>query len=501
MIKDFYNKIDSIPRWRFLFFGITAFFVLLTFSPWTCISTPYFLADSSVYALIGKGMCCSDLMPYRDFFDHKGPFVYFFYALAACFGNIKLGLTILQTLWLTYSLLLVYKISRFYISPAHACQIAGVYILVFVLFMGEGANTEELSLPFSLLSLYFSIKYLKSDFSFSDGKYKFYLHFVTIGACIGILCMVRPNNAIISCTCCLVMALNLILHQRWKQFVLITALCCVGFIVFILFFIAYLYTHSLLSDYWYCYITFNSKYAIPQAPVIYVLVQFFRFPFLLLLPLYLWHYYQFRAVYSGWDCILLTFLCLFSFLCACMGQAIPHYLLLCLPAYIYIGILAMKCIEEGYLPSYHKRLIYLFPLYLLWTNNTSCYKATLSAASILRSCHLGTHSTEKAPLEVYKEAMQLARYIPNEEKKDFLCVNMFGREYMYMDTFPCCRLFILQDFLSKQDPSLKSMFSKELASHAPKWLLTKPDEDSDMIPWDSYELFMQTASYKLYRLK
>lgn len=511
MIKDFFTRCDTKPLLLYSLFAVLAIHILLVFSPWTCISTPYFRFDSSVYAVIGEGCIRAGLVPYRDFFDHKGPFVYSFYALAASCGYIKLGLTLLQTIWLTISLILVYRLSRIYLLPSPSWLIVSIFLVLFISFIGEGANTEEISLPFSLLPLYIIIKNLRENFSFSRGVGICFLEFVAIGFCIGILFMIRVNNAVTPCVCCLVLALYMTFNQRWYHLLAITATCCLGCGIVLATYAAYLYSLDALEDYWYCNVIFNMKYASTNANFYRIVQHCLRIPYILLIPFCIWQHKNLK-IKSWWEIGLLVTLSIFSFACTCMGGLYLHYHFLNIPACIYVGIMTICYLQP-------KRRGVWFNVFLL-AGLLLCSAISVAKGGGIQSLnivsyplrerfHPSPNSFVLSTYNSYHEATTLSHLIPEEEKRDFLCYNMFGSEYLYMNALPACRFFILQDFLRTKDDNLKNLMANEYRKSMPKWVLSRRQghqnknehDNSSFIPWDKYELFTQTKLYELYRLK
>lgn len=507
-MNKFFNRLDVSHAKLCALLTLVSFFVILIFSPFSSISTPYFAYDIGVYAVIGKAWWVSDLIPYRDFFDHKGPLVYSFFALAAACGHIKWGLTILQTLFLTCTLYAAYRVSRYYTQPLCAWIVLGLMTYVFIAYNGNACNTEEISLPFSFVALVIFLKNLRSDFLFPQGRKKAFWDFLIIGACIGANVMIRPNNAVAVCSCCLIVAAYLAAHRRWQHLFCITLTCCLGCLLVCLPYMAYFYCHSALDDYWYANFIYNMKYAAHGKGIAGITAQFLRFPFLLLLPVCIWVGSK-RSVCGAWEVAWIVLLSIVSFAVTCMGKQYQHYVILSLPAHVCLCSLVLHVSEQR--KGRGKCLFQLIALLFLGAITIGSREdRTLGMSLKVSTGYFLMQLQHEVPSwfhtkahQMYLEAKELAHYIPDAEKTDLLNLNMYGDEYMYMDTLPCCPYFIIQESLIQnggEDVEMKNKIISAINKSRPKWVLTHPSK-SRLFAWEDYELKASTVHYQLYRIK
>lgn len=508
MNKDFFNRLDISPGKLYALLTVVSFIIILVFSPFSSISTPYFFYDTSVYALIGKAWWGGDFIPYRDFFDHKGPLVYSFFALAAACGHMKWGLTILQTFFMACSLYAAYRVSRYYTKPMYAWVVLGLMVYVFVAYNGCGCNTEEISLPFSFVALVLFLKNLRSDFRFPQGNIKAFWDFLVIGACVGVNLMIRPNNAVAVCCCCLITAAYMVAHQRWRHLFHITVTCCLGCLLVCLPYIAYFYFHSALDDYIYANFIYNMKYAAHGHGLSGVGAQFLRFPFLLLLPVCVWAFAK-RSVIGAWEVAWIVLLAMASFAVTCMGKQYNHYVILSLPAHVCLCSLVFRASERE---RGMRRMKCLLPLVVMFAlgvvtvgsqkdRNVGMSLKTSIGYFLLQSQEKVTSGFLLTTHRMYSEAKMLAQYIPNNEKHDVLNLNMFGNEYLYMETLPCCPYFIIQEsMILNGGTEMKNNILNAVNDSKPKWLLTYPSVVR-FFPMGNYELKAATTHYHLYRIK
>lgn len=141
------NSLKESHWMYYLLFPLLAIVFLLFESSYTSVLNPYYGYDSAVFMVVGKGWS-NGFVPYRDLFDHKGPFLYLMNALGFTINDGKLGVLIIQTIFMTATLFLIYKIGRLYLKKVCAWIIVFVFMFLYCAMISEGNMTEEWSLPF-----------------------------------------------------------------------------------------------------------------------------------------------------------------------------------------------------------------------------------------------------------------------------------------------------------------------------------------------------------------
>ena len=131
---------------------------LLLFSLWTSPFYKYWYGcDASFFTLVGRGIT-EGKVPYRDFFDLKGPYFFFVEALGQCMAKARLGAFLIQVPFAFASLVLIYEISLLFISKRKSILVLIVYLWGFITTLWGGNTLEEFALPLSLFSLYLVLK-------------------------------------------------------------------------------------------------------------------------------------------------------------------------------------------------------------------------------------------------------------------------------------------------------------------------------------------------------
>lgn len=156
LVADRKMKIEakSIVRYvLFLALSLTAMYFCTESSPFYA-RNPW--DDASIYYSIGKGIA-HGYVPYRDMFDHKGPVVFFLYALGYLLTpDFFYGVYLLESLCFSGVLYFSYKIAGLYLDEGMSERIA-VISMIFLLdgsFLVYGGSCEEFTMVIYAAVLY-----------------------------------------------------------------------------------------------------------------------------------------------------------------------------------------------------------------------------------------------------------------------------------------------------------------------------------------------------------
>ncbi|MFR9566481.1 MAG: hypothetical protein SNH13_04405, partial [Rikenellaceae bacterium] len=121
-----------------------------------------YLGDSQIFSMIGHAWA-NGIIPYRDLFDHKGPILFLFYAIAAWMQNGIVGIMIVTAINMTIALRLILSISRKLLpkQPNRIHYLVIILSLIFFRLTHQSAGiSEEFSLIFILFPLLLCVKHL-----------------------------------------------------------------------------------------------------------------------------------------------------------------------------------------------------------------------------------------------------------------------------------------------------------------------------------------------------
>ena len=120
--------------------------------------------DANAFMTVGKGIL-NGIVPYRDLFEQKGPYLYFIYSVAALISNKTfIGVYFLELVAMFINLIFVRKIIKLFYKE-EIYSFLGIIIYCFSAFFvftfGHGGSAEEFTLPLMFISMYYYISYLK----------------------------------------------------------------------------------------------------------------------------------------------------------------------------------------------------------------------------------------------------------------------------------------------------------------------------------------------------
>lgn len=239
-----------------LTFVVLAFLFILLFSYSTSPLFAIETGDSSVFKMMGH-VLLNGGVPYVDYFDHKGPYLYLINAIGESISPTW-GLFPLQVLCMSLSLWLWYKTARLFVRPTYAF---GIVLLTMVSFLGvyeNGNLSEEWSLLPCSLCVYLSLSYLVNCPSERHRYWRSLLY----GLCFGFVFLIRPNDAVMICGGVMTgIFLYIVIRQKQYVSALVNALTFfLGAAVMAAPWIAYFATHNALSAFYFGLIGFNIDY-------------------------------------------------------------------------------------------------------------------------------------------------------------------------------------------------------------------------------------------------
>jgi len=226
MIKSVKAFVGSHPKTSFLFLSLVLSFLSVTFGNgissflYSNFRIDAFTSDPDFFYFTASLMLKGKI-PYIDFYDHKGLYVFYFHALGQLIGG-RVGLYFLELLWLVpvfYFLILTCEEFHFQrrLSVLLAIFFATVLIAQF-----SGGSDEEVELPFISLALYFYVRALNrsSDNDFMIGN-------ILWGVSAGICLNLRPSDCMFALSAVIFYAVHMFSQRRYL-IVLRDAALCVG---------------------------------------------------------------------------------------------------------------------------------------------------------------------------------------------------------------------------------------------------------------------------------
>jgi hypothetical protein len=290
--------------------------------------------DSSVFLTIAKGMLSGQL-PYVDFFDHKGPLLYFIDALGLLIGGYT-GVWLIELLFMFISVLFAYKTARFFGGKSIAFLGTGFSFVVLGSFFEGGNLTEEYVLPFIFISLYIFTKYFFIRAKFTKTE------LTVLGVCFGASLMLRPNMFAVWAAFCMVIFFRKLWKKEYKLIGQYILFFLIGVLFVLLPIVLYLKITGSFDECIDQFIVFNRMYASLSTNSVLIRIQFFARNFMwgighASLPVIIaiiWLLkrprrakYEFHIAYALSLVFSLLFIALSRIRC-------PHYCMILVPLYV-----------------------------------------------------------------------------------------------------------------------------------------------------------------------
>ncbi len=240
---------------QFIFILIISF-ILLTICSMTSFLYPiHNRVDQNCFMTVGRGIV-NGQVPYRDLFEHKGPYVYFMHAAAVLISPASfIGVFFIQFAFLIVFMVYIKKIASLFVSEKVSYYIT-LFTTALILTTNcylRGDNTEEYGFTLITVSIYYLlVHYLKGNNDFVRGRI-FFLNGIFIGFIFW-----SKFNLLGYWGGWLVFSLIPILIKRdYRYFIRSVCLFAAGFIVITIPLIIYFGLNNALYDLFYTYFYCN----------------------------------------------------------------------------------------------------------------------------------------------------------------------------------------------------------------------------------------------------
>ncbi len=407
--------------------------------------------DSAFFQLVGAGMT-KGYLPYRDFFDMKGPWLFFFEYLGELIWYGRTGIFLVQCISFGMTLFLCCRIYRRFFGGKGFWD-CFLMLLPFYVVMAstmEGGNlTEEWSLPFLFGPLYLSMDFLTGEKTEHKPVYG-----MIYGVCFGIISLIRITNAVLICAIVLTITVFLVIGKKWRNLVANGITFLAG--VFLAFLPPLLYFGYFgeIRNMLYCTFIFGVTYGTEgfgfgtgRLFLITLFFSIFMFGILHVKNKRLW----LLAVSNTFGTLITLG----------MGNSSLHDYMLVIPGMLLgVWVLAQSR-REGKVGGSRKLLAmgmsilcFVYPAY------------KLAGAGNLA---LGQLRDGK----VYEHVLETAACIPEEERNAVLGYEAPLRWYTIADIMPCSRYCGWQEHYMELVPEIEADMAEMFADQPPEWIVTK----------------------------
>lgn len=466
LIRAFVDRINSRDNNLPLYFAASAVSLvfLLVFSASTSpLYGSYIGDDSAFFCMVGQGMT-RGLLPYRDFFDMKGPYLFFieFFGQLICYG--RCGIFFLQ--WVNLSLSAVFALKTvhlFGIEPNTRRLLIYIAILpLAAVTFTRGNLTEEFSLVPLLSCLYLCLKYIEARQEGLEYTHPLW-HGFWYGICFGFLALVRITNAALICAIVLSASICMITDKKIGNLLMNGLSFLFGCLLAVLPMFGFFLFRRLFDEMIYCVFHFGYTYSaeLSLGEHLAGLWRVLPWIFILFTPLVITYIFK----DTGWRLrLVMTTGVLATFFGVALGNAYLHYFTLCLPlVLIALSLVSSRRIRSGgtvtFIPAKLLRLVYFI-------------NAIYLASTVFMLLPSTRTAMDDDSDEYEQSVLAMSENIPESERNSVFSYNVDVEWYFYTDDiFPYSKYCGWQNHYIELVPEIEDELVEMFDSNPPKWLV------------------------------
>ena len=433
-------------------FFVSAVIFLVIFSWNTSPLYTFFGYDSSIFKSMGKFMA-DGLIPYKDFFDHKGPIIILIEWLGFGLTKSDYTLLLLQAIFLTVALYGVYKTANVFLSSKKSILLTLFSLIVLSLIVsGQGGNTvEEWILPFIVWSSYFAVRF----FAYKEKEHN-YKYSILYGITLAIAAFSRLTNAIPVLILAGVILIYLIKQKAWKNILKNILAFVVGALIITIPIFIWFAVNGAFNDMIYATFVFNYKYMVVKSFGSDI-IRIFKHTVRYLLPFIFAMVLQIIMIAKKKDVWLNVALLIQSIVAVVMhitSALFPHYLYIWIPTVLITFILVVK--DYGVMKWFARGYVALIVVVFIGTN----FIAFRNYNDYLKDMAV---DYEKCCKDIYS-------HVPDKKDK-ILCVDSNAYFYIITDTEPSYKYYHTQDLHSYYDSKTQEEWNKLIKSNKARYMV------------------------------
>ena len=486
---------------------------LLFFSMWTSPFYKHWLGcDASFFSMAGRSIT-KGFVPYRDFFDLKGPVFFFIEALGQLIHNGKWGIYIIQIPFLSASLILIYETARLFIGRAKSIAVILIVLILHLSVLWGGNCLEEFALPLNLLVLFLTLKQYKHH---STEPLPHKIPLIT-GICFSLIMFSKITAAAPIIGIVIATVIVLLINKQSKGIFYYCLYFILGFLIIFIPIALYFYCNKALLRMLYCVFIIgfkrskdvNSVFTLSNELRLLgcefsVFVGLFHMPCISSLLFKIQNHKNAskdsltKKTYTLPVEISLVLIC----------QGIVSYILLHLGgSFIYYYMTTYPCIILGLI-----MLMYLYNPLALFNNiyegicllllGVLLYTYLPDSINIINN-NLINRNDESYQQEYWQDSLDIAALIPMNERNSVFSFDIDMKWYEATGILPCNPYQVNLQYFISLDPSIDTELKQYFKQTPPKWMLVSHNlpnflpEFNDIIEAD-YECIYDNSVGMLY---
>jgi len=490
--QSFLQESGKDPLWVYPLFFLISIIFLYVFSGCTTPLFNHYGGDSSIFMMMAK-MVIAGKIPYVDFFDHKGPMLIFIEIIGInLHPDDRTGIFILQIINLTFIQILAFKCSRCFLSVPNSLTVILLALIAFSFTIVGGNSSEEYSIFFAFLSLFYTI-----HFSLSPSFYIKSCHLFVMGICGAITFWIRINNSGVVLACILFIFLISLIHKNYNNIKKIIIYFSLGFLAITVPILLYLIYNNALEEMIYATIIFNLKYTdvgfiealeIERNPILHFIKSWIAL--LIQLSGTILFYFKTKNRTVTFLSAILLVICYFS---THIGPAYYHYMTLNLPGMVLGIILILYVFMSGPTKSRYSWVLSFIVLIMLTVYTIGKYNYKV-------------YRTVQDDTSYINETKKIIGMVPGEDRPYVYAHDTSSRFWQIAGLIPNYKYFINQERHILYDPDIIPDIRQMLEDSPPKWIVINKQEyirNKDFLSFlnQKYIFTAKTKHLELYHLK
>ena len=470
-------------------------FVLISAS-WTSPLFPYeYGYDSAWYTLMGRAIT-KGYVPYRDYFDLKGPVFYFLEALGQIIKTGRTGIFILECIASGISSVFVIRICRLYLSRMWSVLILILYYLCYVSLLWGGNTCEEFMLPFSLACIFFTLRSVR-DLKEGGEAEGFEMTAAVSGLAFAVMFLSKPTVASFIVSCLIVCGIYLIRAKTPGVPARMMIYFPAGFLFVVIPVCAYFLLNGAFEDFIYSAFVFAFRrstdyyetFSVEWEKNLCICYAGFITAVLLIKEDEKVRYRRLLLLVSS----LVTYILLH------LGTPYTYYFISVLPVWI-LTLLETGCFLEKVLQSPERKKLYGF-LLVFTLDILICGRYAGPAYDKLSENLVFARYPENTYYEGCVDAWEDIPFYEREEVYDLESGMIY---YEITGELPTNKYPVNLPYFLHLDPRIKTEVLKYLDNKKPKWIISEKMADFDDIDtreyvFGHYELYRTTSALEIYR--
>ena len=465
---------------------------LLLFSLWTSpFYKDWYGCDASFFTLVGRGII-EGKVPYRDFFDLKGPYFFFVEAIGQLLAHDRMGAFLIQIPFAFASLVLIYEICLLFITKKKAIFVMIVYLWGNITTLWGGNTLEEFALPLSLACLYIVLRAVVRDRRSFDELSFWTLFILGLALGVDILSKISVGAPVLGIIAGILF--TELSQKNIKRFLLDLLYILLGIAIAALPVIIYFGANSALSDMLFCvfklgfsrgtnyYESFSVTWELKLSGCV------FAFVFAILQ----------RDRMKREISVILMAMSAATWLLLHLGTPFYYYFSTVYPALLLALIMFLKIYDPMIIFENWRQAvsIALFFIYL-------CYYVPTGLDTVRTVLYDRNFTSSE---EYVQNATNIGALIPECDRDSVFSFMIDMQMFEVNDITPCCRYVVNLPFFIELYPRAKEDILEMLDNAPPKWIIVGSDfnenlpEISDSV-LGKYDCIYENAAGHLFLLR